>query len=67
MGAEERLVLFVTSGDPEVLLVGLDNVDECDRCGAIAPLFHNELAGLAFCEDCDMLVEEFAVLLGVDG
>lgn len=26
---------------------------ECDNCGREAELFHNEDAGLAFCEDCD--------------
>jgi uncharacterized Zn finger protein (UPF0148 family) len=26
---------------------------DCDNCGVIAPLFHNEPTGLAFCETCD--------------
>jgi hypothetical protein len=27
--------------------------DACDNCGRVAELYHNESAGLAFCEACD--------------
>jgi hypothetical protein len=27
--------------------------NDCDRCGRVADLFHNEATGLAFCESCD--------------
>lgn len=33
------------------------NEDACDNCGQIRELYHNEAAGLAFCESCDTVYD----------
>jgi hypothetical protein len=32
-------------------------MDTCDQCGRKAELFHNEQAGLALCDPCDMAAD----------
>lgn len=56
-----------TPGCPQDACHPDEHNDDCDRCGKVRELYHNEKTGLALCDECDRITDEVEALVPVVG